>query len=188
MAMPPSSCPIIRGATLEPRPWVNGLGISRNIAQFGEGAGGFGWMIAIADLTGDAAFSHYAGIDRVFTIIEGQGATLTIEGSGPLRCRPFVPASFPGDRPTHCTMDGLPGRAFNLLLDRAGWRGSVTVRSLAAGHAVTLRAAAVHCLAGALAVGAEALGVGDTALPAGAVTMVARDAAAMALVVEVEAV
>jgi len=41
---------------------------------------------------------------------------------------------------------------------------------------------------GAEALGVEALGVGDTALPAGAVTVVARDAAAMALVVEVEAV
>ncbi|WP_424814772.1 HutD family protein [Roseococcus sp. YIM B11640] len=182
-----SSPAIIRGATLQPRPWANGLGISHNIAQHGDGACGFGWMIATAELSGDAAFSHYPGIDRVFTIIEGQGATLTLEGSGPLRCRPFVPAGFPGDQATHCTMDGIPGRAFNLMLDRAGWRGSVTAQSLAAGHRMSLRATAIHCLAGQLAIGEDVLEAGDTMLPADNVTVAAQGAAAMALVVEVAA-
>ena len=177
---------VIRAASLEPRPWANGLGISRNIAQHGEGVCGFGWLIATAELTEDAAFSDYQGIDRIFTIIEGQGATLTLEGSGALRCRPFVPASFPGDLPTFCTLDGIPGRAFNLMLDRAQWRGNVTARSLAAGHAVPLAATAIHCLAGNLAVGGDVLAAGDTAMPAGSVTMAAQGGTAMVLVVQVE--
>ncbi|TPG57189.1 HutD family protein [Roseomonas nepalensis] len=154
---------VIRAADLEPRPWPNGLGITRDIAA------GEGWLITVADLAGDAAFSRFPDTDRIFTLLGGAGVTLELEGRPPLACLPWVPAGFPGDVPTFCRMGGGPARAFNVMA-RRGHEARVAVRSLAAGHAVhaTPRCAAVFCAAGSLMAGGERLEAGDTMLHPGA--------------------
>jgi environmental stress-induced protein Ves len=178
---------IVRAADLRPRPWPNGLGLTRDLAAGNRGEGGFGWLLSIADLTGDAAFSHFAGCDRVFTLIEGTGVTLALEGRAPLPCLPWVPACFPGDLPTHCTMPAGSARAFNLFLDRARYAGQVSVRSIAASHAVPApsRTVAIFCAEGALEIGAEQLQAGDTLLHSGAATIRAAATGAIAVIVEV---
>ena len=157
---------IIRAADLQPRPWPNGLGITRDITE------GDGWLITVADLTGDAAFSHFPDTDRIFTLLGGAGVTLELEGRPPLPCLPWVPASFPGDVPTFCRMKGGPARAFNVMAQRRH-EARVAVRSIAAGHGVssTPRCAAIFCAEGSLTVGDERLGAGDTMLHPGATTI-----------------
>jgi environmental stress-induced protein Ves len=178
---------IVRAADLRPRPWPNGLGLTRDLAAGDRREGGFGWLLSIADLTGDAAFSHFAGCDRVFTLIEGTGVTLALEGRAPLPCLPWVPACFPGDVPTHCTMPAGTARAFNLFLDRARYAGQVSVRSIAASHAVPAppRTVAIFCAEGALEIGAEQLQAGDTLLHSGAATIRAAASGAIAVIVAV---
>ena len=181
---------VIRGASLTPRPWPNGLGVTRDVAGHNQRGGQFDWLLSIADLRVDAAFSHFPGCDRIFTLIESEGVTLTLDKAFPLPCLPLVPASFPGDRPTFCTMGGGPARAFNVFVDRALWTARVAVLSIAADHAVSpgKTTAAVFCVRGTLAVAGQTLAVGDTATGTGAAAIRAAGAAAVALIVEIEAV
>ncbi|MBI0536657.1 HutD family protein [Roseomonas sp. KE2513] len=158
---------IIRAADLHPRPWPNGLGTTRDITVQD------GWLITVADLTGDAAFSHFPGIDRLFTLLGGAGVTLTLEGRPPLPCLPLVPASFPGDMPTHCRMAGGPARAFNVMAERGRFEARVAVRSIAAAHHIHSPAScvAVFCAEGSLTIGDVRLGPEDTILHPGAVAI-----------------
>ncbi|MCR0982980.1 HutD/Ves family protein [Roseomonas populi] len=168
----------IRYAALEPRPWVNGLGISREIAS------GEGWTIAVADLGTAAAFSHFPGQDRVFTLIEGEGATLSFADRPPLPCLPFVPAGFPGDVPCHYEPSGGAARAFNLIVGRGRFEPRVAVRGLAAGQGLVppAGALALYCARGAVRIGDARLEAGDTMMQPGAA--VAADGPAIVLLVE----
>jgi environmental stress-induced protein Ves len=177
---------IIRASALQPRPWPNGLGVTRDITG-GLGATDPGWLLSIADLVQDAAFSHFPGCDRVFTLIEGGGVTLTVDEVA-MPCLPFVPASFPGDRPSFCTMGSAAARAFNLFVDRNRCEGRVSVRTIAAHHTLrtTRLTQAVFCAAGTLRVAGETLAAGDTALHSEAATIRTAGMAAVALIVEIE--
>jgi environmental stress-induced protein Ves len=181
---------VIRGAALTPRPWPNGLGITRDVAGHRQQGARFDWLLSIADLREDAAFSDFPGCDRVFTLIEGGDVTLTLDGARPMPCLTLVPASFPGDRPTFCTMAGGPARAFNVFVDRGRYAARVAVRSIAAEHAIQPCAAteAVFCVGGALDVGGATLAAGDTVTGTGAAVIRAVGASALALIVEIEAI
>ncbi len=179
---------IIRAADLKPRPWPNGLGTTRDIIAQNRSGTHFDWLISIADLTESAAFSHFPECDRIFTLIEGDGVALTLDGKFPMPCRPFVPASFPGDHPTHCTMGDTPARAFNLFIDRRFFGGQVRVCTIAASHAVRSvpRTAAIFCATGTIEVDGEALAPGDTCVGSGAAAIRASSGPATALIVEME--
>ncbi|WP_424134715.1 HutD family protein [Roseomonas chloroacetimidivorans] len=171
---------IIRAPDLRPRPWPNGLGTTRDVAS------GEGWQMGVADLAGEAAFSHFAGLDRVFTIIKGAGATLELEGRGPLPCPPLVPTSFPGDVPTYYRPRAGAGRAFNVITDRAMFEARVAVCSIAASHQVGLPVGclAVFCAEGAVEMGGKTLEAGDTMLHPGPEPVRAASVAAIVIVVE----
>ena len=171
---------VIRAADLQPRPWPNGLGITRDVAS------GEGWLISIADLGGPAAFSDFPATDRSFVLLGGPGATLVLEERWRLRCRPFVPACFPGDRPTRYEPDAGPARAFNLFCARGQDAARLSVRSLAAGHSLAAGPAtlAVHCAEGRLSLGGLPLEAGDTLLHPGDPAIQAMDGAAIVILVE----
>jgi len=179
--MPPT---IIRAADLQPRPWPNGLGITRDVTVQEATEDGFGWLITIADLAGDAAFSHFPQTNRLFTLLGGRGVTLSLDGRPPLPCLPWVPASFPGDVPTHCRMTGGPARAFNVMTDRRRFEARVAVRSIAAGHRVHSTAAcvAVFCASGSLTIGDARLAAEDTMLHPGTTAI---EGPGVAIIVEI---
>jgi environmental stress-induced protein Ves len=111
-------------------PWLNGLGRSWDIASYPVGARGhtFDWRFAIARIDGDVPFSHYPGIDRVFTLIDGPGLDLDIVGSGKLLIdQPFIPQRFPGDAETFCRLRSTPCRALNLFCNRSRVAAEVNV-------------------------------------------------------------
>ncbi|MBI3674118.1 MAG: HutD family protein, partial [Rhizobiales bacterium] len=88
--------------------WRNGQGLAWEIASEppGAAADNFDWRFAIARINGDAPFSHYPGIDRIFTLTAGNGVDLTVEGQGTLTVHErFVPHRFPGDAATSCHID-----------------------------------------------------------------------------------
>jgi environmental stress-induced protein Ves len=178
---------IIRAGDLQPRPWPNGLGVTREVVTEGRTEAAFGWQIGIADLAGEAAFSHFPGCDRIFTLIEGPGATLTLEGRGPLPCRPWVPASFPGDVPAHYRPGAGPARAFNVIADREAFEARVAVRSIAASHPLRCGAAgvAIYCGEGTLETDGVRLEAGDTMLHPRSASFRAIGQAALAVIVEI---
>ncbi len=168
---------IIRAANLVPQPWHNGLGTTRPIHTEAD------WQIGVADLEGEAAFSAFEGRDRTFTLIEGQGALLEVEGLAPLPCRPGVPVLFPGDKPTHYRPTAGPARAFNVHVVRGAARARVQVASLAGAYRTPRETAVVFCVEGRVAIGTEMLGAGDTALHLGSSAMEAAGAAVVIVVV-----
>jgi environmental stress-induced protein Ves len=180
---------VIRGAALTPRPWPNGLGITRDVTGQNQRGAQFDWLLSIADLRVDAAFSDFPGCDRIFTLIEGGDVTLTLDGVSPMPCLTLVPASFPGDRPTFCAMGAGPARAFNVFVDRGHFTARVAVRTIAASHAIRTGAvtAAIYCVSGVLDIAGETLAAGDTLTGTGATRICAAGEAALALIVEIEA-
>jgi environmental stress-induced protein Ves len=182
-----SASVIIRAGDLQPRPWPNGLGVTREVVTEGRTEAAFGWQIGIADLADEATFSHFPGCDRIFTLIEGPGATLTLEGRGPLPCRPWVPASFPGDVPTHYRPAAGPARAFNVIADREAFEARVAVRSIAASHPLRCGAAsvAIFCGEGTLETDGVRLEAGDTMLHPGPASFRAIGQAALAVIVDI---
>jgi environmental stress-induced protein Ves len=124
----------------------------------------------------------------VFTLIEGGGVTLTLDGAFPMPCQTLAPACFPGDRPTFCTMAGGTARAFNVFVDRRRFDARVAVNTIAAAHAIRAGAhtAAIFCVSGALAIEGEILAAGDTLVGTGATLVSTAGASALALIVEIE--
>lgn len=160
---------VIRAAEFREGRWKNGLGVSWDIASDPPGAGmdDFGWRFAIARIDGDVPFSAYPQVDRVFTLIEGEGLTLEIEGQAPVAVdRRFVPHAFPGDVATACRLHGGPCRALNLFLMRGAWRAEARVERgpvQAKGKGPLL----VFALQGGSRVGGQTLEEGDAAITEG---------------------
>jgi environmental stress-induced protein Ves len=105
--------------------WRNGLGVSWDIAQ--QGGEDFDWRMAIARLDADVPFSAYPDVDRVFTIIEGKGVSLDIDGTGFVEATRLHPVYFPGDRQTSCRLLSGPCRALNLFVKRGRYAPAVAV-------------------------------------------------------------
>ena len=113
--------------------WRNGMGTSWEIATDPEGSGdaGFRWRMALAQIDGSVPFSHYENIDRIFTLIKGDGLDLTLEGRPKLQIADcFVPHAFPGDVKTDCNLHGGPCVALNLFFDRLKFTASAQVFKL----------------------------------------------------------
>jgi len=147
--------------------WLNGLGVSWDIASDPPGAGfqDFNWRFAIARIDRDVPFSAYQKVDRVFMLLEGDGLDLDIRGEQRLAVGEVnQPVRFPGDEPTLCTLRGGPCRALNLFLARGKWRAAVSVRK--AGHASVAHhgLSLLFALQGGLRIGGESLAAGDAAL------------------------
>ncbi|WP_338661422.1 HutD family protein [Pararoseomonas sp. SCSIO 73927] len=172
---------VIRHAALEPRFWPNGKGLTRTVATGGEGAEVSGWQLGIADLGEAADFSHFPGCNRIFTLLGGEGATLTVDDAR-LPCLPFVPVAFPGDRPTHYRPEGGAARAFNVVAGR-NFEAAVSVLGLLPGHPARVAGMAVFCARGALTVGPDRLGAGDTVLHPGLASIEAAEAGTVAITV-----
>jgi environmental stress-induced protein Ves len=169
---------IIRASALTPRPWPNGLGVTRDVWERR------GLLISIADLSQTATFSHFPDCDRIFTLIEGDTVELQLDGRAAMACLPFLPQAFPGDVPTTCVMPPGLRRAFNVFAPRTGPGAQVLVLRIAEGHRVKLGAVlAVHCVSGTLAVGTIWLEDGDTAIEPDEDMLEAIGGAALAVLV-----
>ncbi len=112
--------------------WLNGVGVSWDIASApgNADANDFAWRMALARIDSSVAFSHYPNVDRVFTLIAGNGLELVFNDHEILRVdQRFVPHEFAGDVKTGCVVNGSPCRALNLFVRRGTWQYSVRVLS-----------------------------------------------------------
>ena len=153
-------------------PWRNGQGMTRDVATMLGPDGALRWQVSIAELVRDASFSDYAGYDRIFTPVLGEGIALSLDGGAFLPCPLLAPFRFPGEAAVRCRSGGVPGRAFNVITAREHQRAEVQVLRLAAGDGAGLPAEGVgllHCWSGTLVAGAETMQAGDTLIGAAAV-------------------
>lgn len=125
-------------AQLQPTPWKNGGGSTREIASWPPGAGleAFDWRVSIATIAAGGPFSVFAGVDRTIMLLEGDGVQLrAAEGSLDHRLdTPFAPFAFSGDVALDCTLLGGASNDFNVMSRRA--RCDAEVRVLAGAHAL----------------------------------------------------
>lgn len=159
---------IIRKSEFLEGRWRNGMGVSWDIAcdPADASASDFGWRFAIARIDADVPFSHYPDVDRVFTLIEGQGLDLEFDGGRTLAVdKLFVPHPYACDIDTFCRLHDGPCRALNLFLRRGRWTAAVDILSSPADitHPGPIL---LFALAGGTTVNGETLAEGDATITA----------------------
>ena len=164
---------VIRGSSLQTTPWRNGHGTSRNIVTRLDRDGTLLWQVGIAELTGDAPFSHYPNCERIFTTIAGEPPPELAFDDGPFEpCELLVPKSFKGEWPTRMRLQ-VPGRALNAIADRRHYTVEVRPLRLEAGEPVATPDASevvIHCLSGELSTAGDLIEPGDLLLGPGPAT------------------
>ena len=77
----PDHLGVVRFAELTAVPWRNGGGVTRQVVSAGgSGSQDFDWRISIADVNEPGPFSSFPGVDRIITVVEGEGMDLVIDG------------------------------------------------------------------------------------------------------------
>lgn len=146
---------ILRASDYKQMPWRNGGGVTTEIAvaPADAGVGDFNWRISMAKVGADGAFSSFENVDRILTILDGQGMDLEVAGMTPARLtaasEPFV---FPGDVPTSATLVAGSIIDLNVMTRRGGWTATVEKLTVQGALAVIADANAsiIFCCQGSL--------------------------------------
>lgn len=108
---------VIPYKSLTATPWVNGGGITREIAAERDDHGIL-WRISLADVSQEGPFSHFAGLQRILTVFDGGGMLLETS-DGPLTAAPMMPLPFAGDLPVEGRLPFGPIRDLNVIFRAA---------------------------------------------------------------------
>ncbi|MBF9070974.1 HutD/Ves family protein [Streptacidiphilus fuscans] len=120
---------VLRAADRVASPWKNGGGVTREVASSPSGdsaAGAFDWRVSLADVADGGPFSTFEGIDRVITVVQGEGMALTVDGVETVVSERFQPFHFSGDAKTDCRLLGGPLVDFNVMTRRGAVSATVT--------------------------------------------------------------
>ena len=165
---------LIRKSELTEGTWRNGKGLRWDIAAEPPGtehSGHFGWLFGVARIDADVPFSSFPDVERIFTLIEGNGLDLQFEGHPSLAVHdPFVPHPHPCNAPTFCHLRDGPCLTLNLFTRRGHWAARADVHS---GRAEIVHPGAIllFALQGEATVNGLALNPGDAAIASDAVTV-----------------
>ncbi|MCB8882863.1 HutD family protein [Acidisoma cellulosilytica] len=116
---------VIRAAAFQAMPWRNGGGTTWEIARgtFPEAPNGskgadWHWRFSLAEIASDGPFSVFPGIDRLLTVISGEGIDLKIDDAAPRRLHAGEDIAFRGEAAISCDLLDGPTRDLNLMVDR----------------------------------------------------------------------
>lgn len=120
-------------------PWRNGLGLTEEIAVSPSGAGyaDFDWRVSIAEMTRDAEFSRFPGVDRVLLLLTPDAVELKVDGAVTTLSK-YEPVGFPGDEPVSARLLAGPARDLNVMTRRDRVSASVLVQAIGPMLAVTV--------------------------------------------------
>jgi len=182
---------IIRPAQYKVMPWKNGGGTTTEIAAWPPGAGvdDFDWRVSMAHVGQDGPFSSFPGVDRVLTVLSGEGMDLVVGGETTRLTAKSDPFAFAGDVPTGARLVDGPIDDFNVMVRRG--KVACRVERLLVAPEVTVGfvpKTLLYCMAGTVAVGDEGreLAAGETLLWSGKSERVALRAAGTARLLRVE--
>ena len=117
-------------------PWKNGGGATRELACWPPGADmeHFDWRVSVATIAQSGPFSRFAGVDRVITLLTGEGVHLRQPEAGVDHRleHALQPFAFAGDGGMDCNLLGGTSTDFNLMTRRGRWRGAVQVLRISA--------------------------------------------------------
>jgi len=112
--------------------WANGRGQTVELIRLEDDGGRLRLRLSIADVTEAGAFSVLPGIDRVLTLIEGDGFDLDFGGAAAAcTALPLQPIAFAGDWSTSAVNLRGASQDFNVMTPHG--RDQVTVERLPAG-------------------------------------------------------
>ncbi|ATL33133.1 HutD family protein [Streptomyces formicae] len=144
---------VLRWSEYPSVPWKNGGGVTREVASgvvpsalaSAESADRFDWRVSVADVDTQGPFSAFPGIDRVITLVEGEGMVLTVDGR-PQPVAPLDPFAFSGDAATDCRLEAGAVRDMNVMTRRGHATARVRILSVAAARTDTMACAAGEIL------------------------------------------
>ncbi|SEL73676.1 HutD/Ves family protein [Streptacidiphilus jiangxiensis] len=118
---------VLRAADRVASPWKNGGGVTREVASSPSGTADFDWRVSLADVASGGPFSFFEGIDRIITVVQGEGMALTVDGVETVVSERFRPFAFSGDAATECRLLGGPLVDFNVMTRRGAVSAEVTM-------------------------------------------------------------
>ena len=107
-----------------PAPWRNGGGMTRELLAWPDPVA-WRWRASVAEVAQSGPFSSFAGVQRWFAVLEGDGVCLTIDSYLHMLCQSDEPLAFDGAARTTCELLGGATQDFNLMV-----RGSTTAHML----------------------------------------------------------
>ncbi|GAA5631977.1 protein Ves [Acinetobacter calcoaceticus] len=97
--------------------WKNGAGYTVELARSaGENLDTFDWRISMADVKSAGDFSRFNGMQRILTVLEGQGIELYIDDEYE-SLTTLQSVQFSGESATRCELIDGPIRDFNLIYE-----------------------------------------------------------------------
>jgi environmental stress-induced protein Ves len=113
---------LIRTFDCQPQPWKNGGGITRELLTY-PSDGEWQLRISVADITLDGAFSHFAGVERAFAVIEGAGVQLEFSRGMQTVTTKSEPLFFAGSDAPNCKLIDGATRDLNVM-----WRDGYSAK------------------------------------------------------------
>jgi environmental stress-induced protein Ves len=112
---------------IAPQPWKNGAGMTREIAFGGASALDFDWRLSLAEVTRDAPFSAFAGIDRCIVLLRGAGMRLRSHDGAidHALTTPLAPFRFAGEAALDASLADGPSSDINVMTRRGVFRSAV---------------------------------------------------------------
>lgn len=120
----PHEINLVRYAACQDEPWRNGGGTTRTLWTRGDPASPVA-RISVAEITRDAPFSCFPGIDRTFCALGPGPVVLWIDGA-PSRLEHGQCISFAGEAEVRAQLPGGPVRALNVMTMRGHARHRIT--------------------------------------------------------------
>ena len=117
---------ILQPSQVTPEPWANGGGRTRTLLAWPD-PGHWAVRISVADVEKAGPFSVFAGVDRWFAVLQGDGVNLTTGGQAPVvvRAADEEMHTFPGDVATNCALLGEATRDLNVMVRRGEARATI---------------------------------------------------------------
>ncbi|MEK8030204.1 HutD family protein [Ideonella sp. DXS29W] len=107
---------VIELARTVPQPWRNGGGVTRELLTWPAGSGSeWSVRVSVADIERDGPFSPFPGIERCFTVLEGEGVVLAFSDVERVLRPGSAPITFDGEAAPGCRLIQGPTRDLNLM-------------------------------------------------------------------------
>jgi hypothetical protein len=107
---------VVIATAVSPQPWRNGGGQTRELVLWPEDTSVWRLRISLASVTRSGPFSLYPGVQRWFSVVEGNGVALRVEGKEHRLNAASAPLQFSGDTPVHCDLLDGPTSDLNLMV------------------------------------------------------------------------
>ena len=118
------SLQVIECDRIAPQPWKNGGGQTRELAVWPPG-GPWSLRVSVADIRASGPFSAFPGIERWFSVLEGDGVLLRFPHERLMLDESSAPLHFDGRLAPDCELPGGPTRDLNLMVRHDAGRGLV---------------------------------------------------------------